>query len=210
MVVHRQTVRAGIGDFDSVAGDLRWDEYVVLAVAGDAIEGVGRELARSSKIWSRTTPEENSVRRSGSHLAFWVAFSILILFALNWVVTPEFVGVTKLESKYRPKMRFPFDAAQWKRTQPSSGERYKMVDTLLEKVIEIGDDFEKVERLLGSPEITEKRESGEVYAHYTLGSQSQFPAHSALFKWRLENSELWVLLLHFKQGKLWSFAVVPS
>jgi hypothetical protein len=150
------------------------------------------------------------VAKNGSRLICWVAFSTLILFALNWFVTPKFVGVTKLESKYRPKMRFPFDSAQWKRTQPSSGDRYKMVDTLLEEVITIRDDFEKVEKLLGSPEITEKKENGEVYAIYTLGSQSQFPARSELFKWRLENSELWVLMLHFKQGKLWSFEVRPS
>jgi len=119
--------------------------------------------------------------------------------------------VTKLESFFRPKGKLQFDSNKWKQKQPSSwGERYEMVDDLLRKQLRPGLNRQQVDDLLGKPDVDAPRGAGEVELSYSLASQKDYPARSVLFPGRLENLELWILLLRFRDGKLYSMEVVPT
>ena len=63
---------------------------------------------------------------------------------------------------------------------------------------------------VGQADITAPRDAGEVEMHYTLASQKDYPARSVLFPGRLGNLELWILLLRFRDGRLYSAEVVPT
>jgi len=139
------------------------------------------------------------------------AVAVVVLYGANYVFTPEIVGVTKLESFFRPKGDLQFDHDKWRQKQAASwGERYKMVDDLLRNQPLSGRSQQEVEDLLGKPDIAAPRDNREIELHYTLASQKDFPARSVLFPGRMGNSELWILLLYFRDGRLYSASVVPS
>lgn len=140
-----------------------------------------------------------------------VAIALVLLYGANWMFTPEVVSVTKLESFFRPKGKLQFDSNKWKQKQPSSwGERYEMVDDLLRKQLRPGLSRQEVEDLLGKPDVDTPRGAGELELSYNLASQKDYPARSLLFPGRLENLELWILLLRFRDGRLYSVEVVPT
>lgn len=142
----------------------------------------------------------------------WVAvIAFVAVYAANWMFTPEVVSVTKLESIFRPKGKLPFDSNKWKQKQASSwGERYQMVDDLLRKQLRVGLTRQEVENLLGKPDVDAPRGDGELELSYSLASQKDYPARSVLFPGRLENLELWILLLRFRDGRLYSIEIVPT
>ncbi len=142
----------------------------------------------------------------------WAAvIALAVLYGANWMFTPEVISVTKLESFFRPKGKLQFDSNKWKQKQPSSwGERYEMVDDLLRKQLRPGLSRQQVDDLLGKPDVDAPRGAGEVELSYSLASQKDYPARSVLFPGRLENLELWILLLRFRDGKLYSMEVVPT
>jgi len=146
------------------------------------------------------------------HRWLWAAaIALVLLYGANWMVTPEVVGVTKLESVFRPQGKLAFDSNKWKQKQESPwGERYEMVDDLLRKQLRLGLSRQEVEELLGKPDVDAPRGAGELELSYSLASQKDYPARSVLFPGRLENLELWILLLRFRDGRLYSIEVVPT
>ena len=142
----------------------------------------------------------------------WAAvIALVVLYGANWMFTPEVVSVTKIESFFRPKGKLQFDSNKWKQKQASSwGERYGMVDDLLRKQLRLGLSRQEVEDLLGKPDVDAPRGAGELELSYNLASQKDYPARSILFAGRLGNSELWILLLRFRDGRLYSIEVVPT
>lgn len=141
----------------------------------------------------------------------WAAAVVLVLYGANYMFTPEYIGITKLETYFRPKVGLQFDSSKWKQSQELSwGERYKMVDNLIQMYLIKGRSQHEIEDLLGKPDIAAPRENGEFEMHYTLASQREYPARSVFFPGRLGNLELWVLLLHFRDGRLYSVEVVPA
>jgi hypothetical protein len=139
------------------------------------------------------------------------AVVVLLLYAANYMVTPEVVGITELEAFFRPKYELKFDSEKWKQPQAASwGERYKMVDDLLRTQLALGRSQREIEELLGKPDIAAPRDAGVFEMHYTLASQKEYPSRSILFPGRLGNLELWILLLHFRDGRLYSVQVVPT
>ncbi|MGA4579899.1 hypothetical protein [Limisphaera sp. VF-2] len=140
-----------------------------------------------------------------------VVITLTLLYGANWFLTPEIVGIRKLESAFRPKGKRQCDSQKWKQKEPSSwGERYEMVDDLLRKHLHSGLTREEVEGLLGKPDVEAIRGDGELELSYSLASQKDYPARSVLFPGVLQNLELWVLLLRFRGGQLYSAEVVPD
>lgn len=137
--------------------------------------------------------------------------AVILLYGANYMFTPDIVGITQLESFFRPKGESHFEATKWKQKEKSSwGERYKMVDDLLKTRLRLGLSQREVEDLLGKPDIAAPREDREMELHYNLASQKDYPARSVLFPGRLQNLELWILLLRFRDGRLHSVNVVPT
>lgn len=137
--------------------------------------------------------------------------AVVALYGANYLFTPDIVGITQLESFFRPKGELRFDSNKWKQKQASSwGERYKMVDDILRNQLQPGRSRQEVEDLLGKPDIAAPRDGGELELHYNLASQKDYPARSLLFPGRLQNLELWILLLRFRDGRLYSAEVVPT
>jgi hypothetical protein len=139
------------------------------------------------------------------------AVAVVVLYGANYMFTPDIVGITQLESFFRPKGALQFDSIKWKQKEKSAwGERYKMVDDLLKTQLRPGRSQQEVEDLLGKPDIAAPRDGGELELHYNLASQKDYPARSVLFPGRLQNLELWILLLRFREGRLYSVEVVPT
>ena len=103
-------------------------------------------------------------------LIFFFAI-LLLLYALNYFVTPIILGVRALESSFRPGSSQPFDSKVWKdsglilnggigKWSPSYGRRYAMIDDLLAKHLVVGMEASDVSRILGNPDagLTDKRE----------------------------------------------------
>jgi len=150
-------------------------------------------------------------KSTGAKVLMWGAVAVVVLYDANYMFTPDIVGITQLESFFRPKGELQFDSTKWKQKEVSSwGERYKMVDDLLKNQLRSGRSRQEIEDLLGKPDIAAPREGGEMELHYNLGSQKDFPSRSVLFPGRLGNLELWILLLRFRDGRLYSVEVVPT
>ena len=66
------------------------------------------------------------------------------LYALNYFVTPEVIGVTRLEELARPRGRLDFNASRWQELRQAPGQRYEMVDSLLSAKVLIGVDTTQV------------------------------------------------------------------
>jgi hypothetical protein len=143
----------------------------------------------------------------------WLNLCILattFLYCANYFVTPEIVGVTKLEQFFRPKRATPFDSNNWKAASPTSGERFKMVDELLKRRILQGRSRREIVELLGSPSIGTPANGIEVQMLYPLASQKDYPAHSFWFPGRLHNLEVWILLLRFREGRVYLAEVIAT
>lgn len=138
--------------------------------------------------------------------------ALLVLFyAANWMFTPELVGVVKLECIFRPRYKMPFDPDKWRNHENVKwGVRYEMVDQLLEKNFGGQLTLDKVYKLLGAPNIKSTRPSGEIDLMYNLGSQETYPSRSILFPGRLQNVELWVLMIRIRSNSVVSVKVVPT
>lgn len=131
----------------------------------------------------------------------WIAVvAVLVLYGLNYVFTPDIVGITKLEVFFRPRGELQFDSDKWKKTPPGGGERYKMVDDLLSKQLLLDRSPEEIKSLLGEPDIA-ALEDGEPAMYYMLGSQKDYPSRSLLFPGGLGNLENWTLAVRFRNGR---------
>lgn len=152
----------------------------------------------------------NVLKLKWRHWMIW-GIALPILYLANWSVTPEIVGVRRLESYFRPKGQMLFDSVVWKRKSPGfSTQRYEMVDDILSKRLQLGLDRRAVEAILGEPDLAAVRSVTEVELSYNLASQEDYPARSFFFPWRLGNLELWILLLRFRDDRLYSMEVLPT
>jgi hypothetical protein len=126
--------------------------------------------------------------------------SLLALYGINYVFTPDIVGAARLEVYCRPRTKLPFDAARWKRSTSNSGARYPMIDNLLDSKAILEASANDVERILGKPDLKEERE-GETLFFYILGSQRTHPAKSIWFPGLFPNEDLWMLKICFRVGR---------
>lgn len=135
-----------------------------------------------------------------------LALILIGLYGINYFVTPEMVGVAKLEICCRPRGQMKFDAEHWGRTTPTSGERYAMVDDLLVTKAIINLDAEHIERLLGKPDlITEKEDERLLF--YILGYQMAQPSRSIWWPGRFPNQDKWMLEIQLRGGRAYSARV---
>jgi len=107
-------------------------------------------------------------------------FAILAGFYwLNYLITPVFIGVTKLESMCRPRICQKFDPLLWSNSglikdgkhgkfSPSFGKRYEMVDDLLESHVVVGMGSNQVKELIGEPD------AGVIDKKYFLDSRNPY------------------------------------
>ena len=152
-----------------------------------------------------------SPKSTRAKMLMWGIAAVAVLYAVNYIFTPEIVGITKLETFFRPKGELKFESETWKQKQPSSwGERYGMVDDLIRTHLALGRSQQEVEALLGKPDIAAPLDGGEVILCYALASQKDYPARSILFPGRLGNLEPWILRLRFRDGRLYLMEVVPT
>jgi len=139
----------------------------------------------------------------------WIGIGALaVLYCMNWLFTPEIVGIVKLEEFYRPKGRLKFDPEKW--CAPSYfGQRYEMVDDLLQRCLPLGLSREEVESLLGPPHLVQLLEE-DTLVWYELGWRRDYPSRSIFFPGRLINVETWLLELRFRDGRLYAARVTES
>ncbi|MCX8156728.1 MAG: hypothetical protein N3J91_09825 [Verrucomicrobiae bacterium] len=128
------------------------------------------------------------------------------LYAANYFVTPNLIGVTKLEERCRPRGKLKFDSETWKQAAPTSGRRFEMVDDLLKADTLFNLDANQVENLLGKADIVSDQQ-GEKQFVYVLGDQRAYPARSIWFPRLFANRDRWMLEVRLRNGKV-SFAKV--
>jgi hypothetical protein len=124
------------------------------------------------------------------------------LYAVNYFVTPDLVGVIKLEERCRPLGKLKFNSGIWKQATPSSGKRFEMVDDLLAAVTLINLDTNQVENLLGEPDIVSDQQ-GEIQFVYVLGDQRKYPARSIWFPCLFANLDRWMLEVRLRNEKVY-------
>lgn len=130
-----------------------------------------------------------------------VAVALLpALYAVNYFVTPDLVGITKLEEQCRPHGQLKCDSETWKQTAPTSGKRFEMVDDLLAAGALISLDASQVESLLGKADIVSDQQ-GEKQFVYVLGDQRAYPARSIWFPRLFANLDRWMLEVRLRNGK---------
>lgn len=130
-----------------------------------------------------------------------VSVAVLLIYCLNYFLTPCFVGVKRLESFFRPRGTEKFNSQTWKFASPFSGERYQMADDLIQSRILLHRDRADVETLLGKPDLIYEQE-GETHYTYTLGGQRKIPVRSVWFPGWFANIDRWLLDIRFINGKV--------
>jgi hypothetical protein len=123
------------------------------------------------------------------------------LYVVNYFVTPDLIGVTKLEERCRPRGKLKFDSEAWKQAAPTSGKRFEMVDDLLKRDTLLNLDANQVENLLGKADITSEQQ-GEKRFVYVLGDQRAYPARSIWFPRLFANLDRWMLEVRLRNGKV--------
>ena len=125
---------------------------------------------------------------------------LLTLYAINYFVTPDLVGIVKLEERCRPRGKLKFDSGTWKNATPASGKRFEMVDDLLAEGALTNVDANQIEGLLGKADIVTNQQ-GEQQLVYMLGDQRAFPASSIWFPYLFANLDRWMLEIRLRNGK---------
>lgn len=133
------------------------------------------------------------------------ALLLLILYGLNYFVTPDMVGIANLEVSCRPRGNLDFDPDEWKQLLPLSGKRYEMVDNLLADRAIINLDANQIEKLLGKPDLVGDKEDRLFF--YILGDQRAYPSKSIWFPGLFPNHDRWMLELRIRNGKAHSARV---
>jgi hypothetical protein len=126
--------------------------------------------------------------------------SLAALYAVNYFVTPDLIGVVKLEEHCRPRGKLKFDSENWKQAAPTSGKRFEMVDNLLASGLLLNLDATQVETLLGKADIVSDQQ-GEKQFVYLLADQRAFPAKSVFFPGFFANLDQWMLEIRLRDGK---------
>lgn len=134
---------------------------------------------------------------------------ILAAYALNWIFTPMIVG-DRLELYFRPKFQTPFQSELWLTSRSTTvnrqgigkfGKCYEMVDELIASNKLIGKSELEINRLLGTPDTAENKESFRRLL-YILADQSQYPSRSVLFPRVFWNTDQWVLQIVIERGRV--------
>lgn len=113
----------------------------------------------------------------------YFALTVLGLYGVNYVVTPQLVGPARLEAHARPRGAERFDAKTWEKSgwladkvgarTPGSlyGKRYEMVDDLLAVHLFVGMEAAQVRAMLGEPD------AGIVDKKYLLATPDPYGGH---------------------------------
>jgi len=102
------------------------------------------------------------------------------LYAMNYLVTPDLIGVTKLDELCRPRGKLKFDSETWKQAPSTSGIRFEMVDDLLKTDAFLNLDANQVKSLLGNADIVSNVQDEKQFV-YMLGDQRACQARSIWF-----------------------------
>lgn len=134
----------------------------------------------------------------------WILIAtFIVLYILNMAFTPDIVGITNLEIYYRPKGNMEFRIKKWREAGQASGDRYEMVDDLMERKILMGLNKDEIMKMLGDPSLISRKDE-ELIMYYMLGSQEDYPARSLFFPLVLGNVEGWTLAIHLRNGHAYS------
>ncbi len=160
----------------------------------------------------------------------------------NYLLVQNLVGPRELMLRFRPRYNVKFNPSGWKSSGSTNlvglvvpskiGQRYQMVDQLLESGALLGMTESSVTELLGDPDagITKQDSiralhnaygisndgipkrildsSGNLtYWSYDLAPQRNFPARSIWFPMAFCNCEHWLLSVEFEHGKVISSRV---
>lgn len=137
----------------------------------------------------------------------WGATLLLALYAGNYFLTPDIVGITQLEAFYRPRGHSEFNSERWKRNGSASKQRYEMVDQLVASRLLVGLHTGNVEQLLGKPDLV-GNDQGRLRFLYFLGDQRTHPATSILFPCMFRNLDRWMLEIQIFDGKVLQAKVI--
>jgi hypothetical protein len=140
-----------------------------------------------------------TLSRRSKQVLMGLAF-LAALYAANYSLTPELVGVVKLEEHCRPRGQLEFDSESWKQTSPASGKRFEMVDSLLESGSLLNLDATQIETLLGKADIVSDQQAEKQFV-YLLADQCAFPAKSLFFPGLFANLDQWWLEIRLRDGK---------
>jgi hypothetical protein len=147
------------------------------------------------------------MRRSGtSKLGILLGLSLPLLYCANYFITPNVVGIVRLETGCRPRGGVRFDSGKWKEPSASAGKRYEMVDSLLADGILPGVNVAQLRDLLGRPDMTQQKD-GDQLLFYMLGTQNTFPSRSFWFPGLFANCDRWFLEIRLHGGKVESARV---
>jgi hypothetical protein len=132
--------------------------------------------------------------------------TLILLVIANYLFTPIIFGRAELETYFRPRSSGRFNSEAWLAASPFTGERYVMVDNLLQTEILLGMDETKVRSLLGKPDLSYDQ-NGEKCFDYILGNQHDHPSSSIFFPKLFANLDKWWLGIKFRTGKVYSVRV---
>ena len=127
-----------------------------------------------------------------------IAGAVAALFIANIVVTPKLIGVSALESFFRPRLREAFDSARWRAASLESGQRYAMAGELLKSRRLAGARTNDIAAVLGPPDGTSQNPAKEWL--YYLAPQKLFPSRSILFPAVFWNMDAWTLVIVIENG----------
>ena len=132
----------------------------------------------------------------------------LLLYWINYNVTPDLIGPNRLEIFCRPRGNLKFDSKLWKDSPYilERSKRYEMVDDLLSRSLLIGLNESGIQRLIGHPNTSNDTNGVGIYVYY-LARQKDYPAKSIWFPGQFPNHEAWMLEIIFKGGKATSARV---
>lgn len=122
------------------------------------------------------------------------------LYMVNYIVTPNLIGIVNLELYCRPRGKLKFDSEIWKQAEPASRTRYEMVDDLLDSGLLRNLDVTQIEGLLGKPDLVSDVD-GEKLLVYYLAYQRDYPSKSVFFPYIFSNFDQWMLEIRIRNGK---------
>jgi hypothetical protein len=128
-------------------------------------------------------------------------FLAALFYVMNYFVTPDVVGVARLEEHFRPRGKSKFISQFWKEARAGSGHRFEMVDDLIKGNSLMGLDLNQVKDLLGNPDLfTNHQSENELF--YMLADQKMYPAKSIWFPGLFANQDRWMLQVRLRNGKV--------
>lgn len=153
-------------------------------------------LHNQQRATSAITAAEAGAMRLSKNVRILILAALLLpgVYALNYFVTPDLVGIAELEVSCRPRGTARFDSDIWRQASASSGNRYQMVDDLLATEKVIGLDSTQIAKLLGKPDLVSDKD-GEKLLFHILGDQRTHPSKSVWFPGLFPNNDRWMLYL---------------